>query len=517
MARLTKKGAVRIRDFSEPLQSQRETTSYGERLMHVAVFDHDPLPLGFDVVKYENEMIRTWREMAKNPYVDFAVDDVVNEMLAADDQEVYPIDIDLSGTKFSKNIQNKIHEEFINVQKLLEFNKKAYGLLRDWFIDGRAYYFVQFTKNGKDIESITPMDPVRTKRIITDSGESVFIYQDIDLTQTILEIPANQMIDVYSGLMDDRHQIWVSYLNKAFVPLNQLNSIEDALVIYRLTRAPERRVFYVDVGELPKAKAEAYMRDIINNYRNRMEYDSATGTVREKVRHMALTEDIWLARRDGTRGTEVSVLPAGANLGELSDLEYFLRKLFRSLNIPYSRWGGDNMAANVMGRATEITRDEVKYSKFISRLRTQYNSVFYIILRSLLHIKKIVKDTELDEERENIIFRWNTENMFFTFKRFDIMNERANMLDRFLPLMGKLVSIDWIRREILGQSDEDIREIDKAIENEVDQMKRFAMVDQGQWEEDPTAIAHNAMFGDPSGTPEKEPEKEKELPDETRK
>ena len=273
--------------------------------------------------------------------------------------------------------------------------------------------------------------------------------------------------------MDEKHQIWVSYLNKAFVPLNQVNSIEDALIIYRLTRAPERRVFYIDVGELPKSKAEQYMREIINNYRNKMEYDSSTGTIKEKVRHMSMCEDIWLARRDSSRGTEVSTIQGGANLGETQDLDYFLKKLFRSLNIPFSRWGGDESAANVIGRTTEISRDEVKYNKFISRLRQQYNTLFYILLRAALNLKNIITDEELDAERENIVFKWNSENMFSTFKKFD-------MLDKYMPLIGKLVSIDWIRKEILGQNDEQIKELDTQISKEKSKLREFQRIDNGE-------------------------------------
>lgn len=474
---------IRIRDYSEPLQSQRETTSYGERMMHVASFDTEPMPLASDISKYENEMIRTWRQMARNPYIDFAIDDIINEMIAIDDDAVYPIDLDLNNTDLSDSIREKIHSEFDEILKLLSFNKKGYSLLRDWYIDGRAYFFIQFTKNRKEIASIIPLDPIRTKKLTDKSGNVTYIYQDIDLTNALYEIPGNQMIDIYSGLMDEKHQIWISYLNKAFVPLNQVNSIEDALVIYRLTRAPERRVFYIDVGEMPKSKAEQYMRDVINNYRNKMEYDSSTGTIKEKVRHMSMCEDIWLARRDSSRGTEVSTLQGGSNLGEVDDLNYFLKKLFRSLNIPFSRWGGDDSAANVIGRTTEISRDEVKYNKFISRLRQQYNGLFYILLRANLNLKNIITSDELDRERENIIFRWNTENMFSTFKKFDIYSERAEILDRFMPLVGKLVSIDWVRKEILGQTDDEIKELDKQIESEQAKLKAFNKLDNGEFDE----------------------------------
>lgn len=477
-------GSIKIRDYSEPLQSQRETTSYGERMMYVASFDNDVLPLSHDIAKYETQMIRTWRQMARNPYIDFAIDDIINEMLSIEEDEVFPIDIDLNNTKLSDTIRTKIHEEFINIQKLMKFNKKSYGLLRDWYTDGKAYYFIKFNTSGKEIIDIISLDPIRTKKITGSDGNVSYIYQDIDLTNTMLEIPENQMIEVNSGMMDEKHQIWVSYLNKAFVPLNQVNSIEDALVIYRLSRAPERRVFYVDVGELPKSKAEQYMREIINNYRNKMEYDSNTGTIKEKVQHMSLLDDIWLPRRDGSRGTEVSTLAGGQNLGNVEDIDYFIKKLFRSLNIPFSRWGGDESAANVIGRTTEISRDEVKYGKFIQRLRQQYNSVFYILLRSSLNNKNIILGSELDKERDEIIFKWNSENMFSTFRKFDILDERANMIEKYMPQVGKLVSIDWIRKEILGQTDEDIKIIDKQIETEKQKMKEFSQIDNPDMNEE---------------------------------
>lgn len=513
----TRTGAIRIRDYSEPLQSQRETTSYGERLMHVASFDNDPSPLAYNVAKYENEMIKTWRDMARNPYIDFAIDDIVNEMLANDENTMFPLDIDLTDTEFSDNIKAKIHDEFFNIQKLLRFNKKSYTLLRDWYIDGRSYFFVEFSKNGKEIAKVTPLDPVRTKKMVNEDGSTTYIYQDIDLTNNLFEISEAQMIEVYSGLMDDKHQIWVSYLNKAFVPLNQVNSIEDALIIYRLTRAPERRVFYIDVGELPKSKAEQYMREIINNYRNRMEYDSATGTIKEKVRHMSMCEDIWLARRDGSGGTEVSTLQGGTNLGETADLDYFVRKLFRALNIPYSRWNDLEGAANVLGRTTEISRDEVKYNKFIVRLRQQFDNLFYSLLRAQLNLKKIVSQDELDEEKENIQIRWNSDNMFSTFKLFDILNEKSDLLDKYAPLIGKFVSIEWVQKTILRQTDEEIKDIQKQIKKEKKKIKMFNpdfMEDEEDEEETPDSEEETPDSGDSTKRNEQEEEQEKQSAEE---
>lgn len=475
---------IKIRDFSEPLQSQKESTSYGERLTSVVSFDTDPLPTVYDITKYMKEQIRIWRLMAQNPYIDFAIDDIINEMISIDDEEVYPIDIDLSNTAFSKSIRKKIHDEHIEVQKLLKFNKKAYGLIRDWYVDGRQIFFVKFAKNNKFIEDIIQLDPMRTQKIIDSDGTTTYVYQDVDLSSTLLEIPENQIIELNSGLMDERHQIWISYMHKAFVPLNQVNSIEDALVIYRLSRAPERRVFYVDVGEMPKAKAEQYMREIINNYRNNMEYDSTTGTIKEKVRHMSLLDDMWIPRRDGSRGTEVSVLPGGQNLGQTEDIDYFLKKLFRSLNIPYSRWGGDESAANVIGRSSEISRDEVKYSKFIARLRQQYNSLFFILLRSSLALKNIVSADEFNDERDDIVFKWNSDNMFNAFKKFDLLSERADIIEKYMPQVGKLISLQWVRKELMGQTDEEIDELDKQIKDEKTKLKELGIGPEAEQEYD---------------------------------
>lgn len=464
----------KIRDFSEPLQYQRDTTAYSQRLFFMP-YDVDASINILDLAKYETEKIKIWRMMAKNPYIDFAIDDIVNEMVSTEDDAVFPVDIDLSTTTFSENIREKIHNEFINVMKYLQFNKKSYFLLRNWYIDARAYFFIDIDTESKKelkIKDVIPLDPLRTfKEIVRkDDGtdETIFYYRDVDLNNIIYTIPASNMIEVNSGLMDEYHRIWISYLDKAYIPMNQVTSIEDALVIYRLSRAPERRVFYVDVGELPKAKAEQYMRELINNYRNTMQFDSETGTIKEKSRHMSLLDDIWLPRRGSGTGTEVSTLQGGTNLGETSDIDYFLKKLFRSLNVPFSRFNTDisGAAANVLGRTTEISRDEVKYGKFISRLRSQYNTVFYVLLRFILDGKNIIKAHELDEERDKINFIWNTDNMFEEFKKLDVFTEKMNVLERLSNFVGVYVSKEWIRKEILGQNDEEIEEIKKQIEKE---------------------------------------------------
>ena len=282
---VTKVGTeVKLRDYSIPLQSQRELASYASR--YTAMFD-----IGYNVdytniAQFENTMIYIWRAMSKNPYIDFAVDDVVNEMISYQNDVKYPVVLDLNETKFSDKIRQKIHDEWIYIMKLMAFHTKAHTLLRDWYIDGKQYFFVE--DDGKTITNITVLNPVRTKRITTDD-KTKYIYQDVELQSALFEIDESQMIEVSSGLMDDRHQIWISYLNKAYVPLNQLSNLEDALLIYRIARAPERRVFYIDVGQLPKSKAETYMKEVIRNCRNKVEYDSKTGKIEEHSLKILLT------------------------------------------------------------------------------------------------------------------------------------------------------------------------------------------------------------------------------------
>lgn len=455
---------VTLRDFSEPLQDVKETTSYGERMLFT--IDLDPTPQVFELAKYENEMIRIWRNMAKNPYIDFAVDDIVNEMISHLSDDVYPIDLDLDNTKFSQAIRDKIHEEWTTILKLLEFNKKSYSILRDWYIDGKALFYVKPDKGKKGLADIIQLDPTRTKKVVKEDKSITYVYQDIDLTNTLLEIPEEYIIEIVSGIMDEKHQIWVSYLNKAYVALNQLSSVEDALVIYRLSRAPERRVFYIDVGELPKAKAEAYMKELIRNYRNKMEYDPNTGRIKEQTRHSSILDDIWLPRRDGNRGTEVSTLQGGTNLNNLDDVQIFMQKLFRALNIPFSRFADNQSAQNIIGRSTEITRDEVKYSKFVIRLRHQFNSLFYVLLRHQLHLKNIIKSDELNEERESIIFKWNSDSLFSEFRKLDVLTERSNLIEKYMPHVGKLVSLKWIKSELMGMTDDEIEDMEKQMEKE---------------------------------------------------
>ena len=266
--------------------------------------------------------------------------------------------------------------------------------------------------------------------------------------------------------MDNRHNIWISYLNKAYIPLNQLNNIEDALLIYRIARAPERRVFYIDTGQLPRSKADTYMKEVIRQLRNKIEYDPTTGKIKESANNMSLLDDIYLPRSAEGRGTEVSTLQGGQNLGEINDLDYFKIKLFRALNVPFTRWSELNAPAGVLGRAQEITRDEVKYRKFIVRLRNCYNALFTKLLRKQLALKNIIKENEFNEEYENIMFVWSSDSFFAELRDFEVLNERLNVVDRMSPNVGIYFSKQYILREVMKYTDEEIDQMDKEIEQE---------------------------------------------------
>lgn len=454
---------VKLRDYSEPLQNQRDISSYASR--YVYNFDFGIEPDITDLHIYENQMIRIWRAMANNPYIKFAIDDIINEMISYNDEDKYPIDLDLNDTKFSKNIRKKIHDEWMNVMKLLMFHKKAYTLLRDWYIDGKQYFYVEEGKDG--IKSVTVLDPLRTKKIVNKDENYSYVYHDTQLNNVLFEIPAESMVELPSGLMDDRHNIWISYLNNAYIPLNQLNNIEDALLIYRIARAPERRVFYIDTGQLPKSKAETYMKEVVRQLRNKMEYDPATGKIKETSNNMSLLDDIYLPRSAEGRSTEVSTLQGNGNfLGQTDDLDYFKIKLFRSLNVPFTRWSELNGPANVIGRSAELTRDEVKYRKFIVRLRKQYEAVFTILLRKQLALKNIIKESEFNEEYENIMFVWATDSFFAELRDIEVMNERLNIVDRVTPNVGIYFSTHWVMKDILRFTDEDIDQMREEIKEE---------------------------------------------------
>jgi hypothetical protein len=441
-------------------------------------------------VRNELELITRYREMANHPELEQAIDDIVNEAITHDGSgEVVTINMDK--LKQPESIKKKIAEEFENVLTMLNFNNLADDLFKRWYIDGRIYYQVVVDeKNPKDgIQELRYIDPrkirkvreinkdkdSRTGAMIIKSIAEYYVYSDRGTTtQTYtaninsgIRISPDSVINVNSGLMDAKNTFVISYLHKAIKPLNQLRMIEDAVVIYRLSRAPERRVFYIDVGNLPKGKAEQYLRDIMIKYRNKMVYDANTGELRDDRKHMSMLEDFWLPRREGGKGTEITTLPAGQNLGQIEDVDYFRKKLLQSLNVPYSRMDqtqGGGLAS--LGRSTEISRDELKFAKFITRLRNKFSQIFDNALQTQLVLKGICSKEEWEKFKEDVYYDFRKDNSFTELREAELIRERVQTLTMLEPFVGKYYSQTWIKKNVLRLSDEDIQKMDKEMESD---------------------------------------------------
>jgi len=453
------------------------------------------------VYRTEFDLIKRYREMALHPEVDSAIEDIVNEAIVSDTNDS-PVEIELSNLNASDGIKKKIRKEFKHILDLLDFDKKAHEIYRNWYIDGRLYYH-------KVIDLKKPEEGIQELRYI-DAMKMRFVRQNInkgDDTQRRLAGIANQdpleyafpQIEEYfmytpkamypvgnpsaasgtkgikmskdsiayctSGLVDRTKGSTLSYLHKAIKAVNQLRMIEDSLVIYRLSRAPERRIFYIDVGNLPKVKAEQYLRDVMTRYRNKLVYDANTGEIRDDKKYMAMLEDFWLPRREGGRGTEISTLPGGQNLGEITDIEYFKKKLFRALNVPPSRMDGEG--GFNLGRSSEILRDELKFTKFVGRLRKRFANMFNDMLRTQLLLKNIVTPEDWETMSEHIQYDFLYDNHFSELKDAELMTERLNLVQTAEPYIGKYYSQDYVRRKILRQTDMEIIEQNKLIEEEI--------------------------------------------------
>jgi hypothetical protein len=447
------------------------------------------------VYKTEYDLIKRYREMALHPEVDAAVEDIVNEAIVSDTYDS-PIEIELSNLNASDGLKKRIREEFKNILELLDFDKKSHEIYRNWYIDGRLFYHkVIDLKNPQDgIQELRYIDALKMRYIRQqkkkDNKQIVanrmnkdpmnFDFPEIEeyfqYTPKLTGIHANQSTGgikiakdaityCTSGLVDRNKNTVLSYLHKAIKSLNQLRMIEDSLVIYRLSRAPERRIFYIDVGNLPKVKAEQYLRDVMSRYRNKLVYDASTGEVRDDKKFMSMLEDFWLPRREGGRGTEITTLPGGQNLGEITDIEYFKKKLYRSLNVPPSRMDGEG--GFNLGRSSEILRDELKFTKFVGRLRKRFSNMFNDMLRTQLILKNIVTPEDWEIMSEHIQYDFLYDNHFSELKESELMAERLNMVATAEPYVGKYYSQDYIRRKILRQTDEEIIEQDKLIEKEI--------------------------------------------------
>ena len=439
--------------------------------------------------KDEQDLIRRYREMSIHPECDRAIDDVVNEAIAGELDDT-PVDIELSNLQVSNNIKKKIREEFDNVLRLLDFDKKAYDIFRRWYIDGKLYYHkVIDTKNPrKGITELRYIDPRKIRKVIelerpkdktfidprsmesnlAPKSAEYYIYNPKGLraAETAgIKVAPDAIAFCHSSLKDMNKNVIMSHLHKAIKALNQLRMIEDSLVIYRLSRAPERRIFYIDVGNLPKQKAEQYLREVMSRYRNKLVYNADTGEIRDDRKFMSMLEDFWLPRREGGRGTEITTLPGGQNLGELEDVKYFQKKLYRALNVPESRLESESTFN--LGRAAEITRDEIKFQKFVTRLRKKFSELFHDLLKTQLILKGVISIEEWDEMSEHIQYDFIADNYFAELKEKEIMTERLNLLATMDPFAGKYFSLDYLRRQILKQTDAEITEIDKQIEKEI--------------------------------------------------
>ena len=441
-------------------------------------------------VRNELELITRYREMANHPELESAIDDIVNESITHDESgEVVTINLDK--LKQPDTIKKKIIEEFHNVQRLLNFNNLADDLFKRWYIDGRIYFHIVVNdKNPKEgIQELRYIDPRKIRKIreinkerdpktganVIKSIAEYYVYNDRGTTtQTYtagtnqgLRIAPDSVININSGLMDAKNTFVISYIHKAIKPLNQLLMIEDAVVIYRLSRAPERRVFYIDVGNLPKGKAEQYLRDIMIKYKNKMVYDAQTGELRDDRKHMSMLEDFWLPRREGGKGTEITTLPAGQNLGQIEDVDYFKKKLLQSLNVPYSRLdttAGGGFAS--MGRSTEITRDELKFAKFIVRLRNKFSQIFDIALKTQLSLKGICSVEEWEQFKESIYYDYKKDNNFTELRESELMRERVQTLQMLDPYIGKYFSQTWAKKNVLRMTDEEIEAMTKEMEED---------------------------------------------------
>ena len=436
----------------------------------------------------EADLIGRYREMSLHPECDAAINDVVNEAIAGDLND-HPVDIDLQNLKASQTLRNRIKEEFENVLVLLDFDRKAYDIFRRWYIDGRLFYHKMIdTKNpnagiselryidprkikkvvefDKPKDRLQPIDP-QTASIVPKSVE-YYIYSPKGLKgyeNNGIKIAPDAISYVHSGQLDMQRNYVLSHLHKAIKALNQLRMIEDSLVIYRLSRAPERRIFYIDVGNLPKQKAEQYLREVMSRYRNKLVYNADTGEIRDDKKFMSMLEDFWLPRREGGRGTEITTLPGGQNLGELEDVKYFQKKLYRSLNVPESRLESDS-SFNV-GRSAEITRDEVKFQKFVVRLRKKFADVFNDLLKTQLILKGVFTHEEWEDAKEHIQYDFIADNYFSELKEQEIMNARMALLQQMDPFVGRYFSLEYMRRQILKQPDALFKEIDKEMEKEI--------------------------------------------------
>ena len=469
-------------------------------------------------IRNEFQLISRYREMVLQPECDSAVDDIVNETICGNFDDV-PVQVELSNLKVSEKIKKLIREEFDEILRLLDFDNRSYEIFRRWYVDGRLFYHKVIDPENptKGLIELRYIDPRKIRKIneienrnpeqlrglplnqqLSPKSAQYFLYDPKGLKSTStqgLKIAPDSICYCHSGIMDLNKNMVLSHLNKAIKAVNQLRMIEDSLVIYRLSRAPERRIFYIDVGNLPKNKAEQYLREVMGRYRNKLVYDANTGEIKDDKKFMSMLEDFWLPRREGGRGTEITTLPGGQNLGELEDVKYFQKKLYKSLNVPNSRL--ETETTFNIGRAAEITRDEVKFQKFVARLRKRFGELFVDLLKTQLILKGIVSIEEWEDMKEHIQFDYIADNYFSELKDIEIRNERINQVAAMDPYVGKYFSIEYMRRQVIKQTDQEIVEIDEQIEKEIADGKLMDPAEQAALDAgiDPMAAGPEGMEG----------------------
>jgi len=456
------------------------------------------------VYRTEYDLIKRYREMSLHPECDGAIEDVVNEGIVSDLYDS-PVEIELSNVNATDKLKDKIRDEFRSIKEMMDFDKKSHEIFKNWYVDGRLYYIkVIDTKRPQDgIQEIRYVDPMKMKFVRQEKGtknkgnlpldplagngtkkseypeiDEYYIYTPKPNYPTTMyasaagaggkgqiKIAKDSVCHVTSGLFDRNKGTCLSYLHKAIKALNQLRMIEDSLVIYRLSRAPERRIFYIDVGNLPKVKAEQYLKEVMSRYRNKLVYDANTGEVRDDRKFMSMMEDFWLPRREGGRGTEITTLPGGQNLGELTDIEYFQKKLYRALGVPESRIASDG--GFNLGRSSEILRDELKFAKFVGRLRKRFGNLFSDLLKTQLILKNIITPEDWDSLSDHIQYDFLYDNQFAELKESELMNERLGTLATIEPYIGKYFSNHYVRTKVLRQTDQEIEEQDDLIKKEI--------------------------------------------------
>ena len=485
-------------------------------------------------VKNEVELITRYREMSLNPEVELAIDDIINEAVITEHGKS-PVSISLSNLAVPKSIKNKISDEFEEVLRLLSFYDHAYDIFRRWYVDGRLFYHIMIDKDNPNdgIQELRSLDPRQIKKVREKQGKRVevpqketgipavkptndyYIYFPGALatrgagfgspkSESGIKIAPDAIAHIHSGILDPSKRMILGYLHKAIKPMNQLKMLEDATVIYRLSRAPERRVFYVDVGNLPKVKAEQYLAGIMSKFKNKVVYDTDTGEVRDDRRHMSMLEDFWLPRRDGGRGTEITTLPGGTNLGEIEDIIYFKKKLYKALGVPVSRLEPEGSFS--LGRATEISRDEVKFGKFVNRLRYRFTNLFDDILGKQLQLKGILSKSDWEQMIPYIEYNFRQDSHFAELKNIEIMRERMEIAQTMEEYVGKYYSSEWVRKNILNQTEAEIRMIDKQIKSEEN---------EGEYEDLPDSDESDKPEATPPQPPEPDEDGDEEQEDES--